>query len=190
MLGLIVPLLILLPQIAKNLQQRAEISEDEGNAAYAFGEFTRPQPPAFVQEPPEWLLIVVNTLLLLLLFAFIFYLLRRFRPKPEPQAILVRQVKQALANLETGVDFKDVVMRCYAQMCLGLQENQGIKRPQAMTPREFEAYLADAGIVSNHIQQLTRLFEDVRYGPKTSDAAKENEAVYCLQSILEIYGQA
>jgi hypothetical protein len=35
-----------------------------------------------------------------------------------------------------------------------------------------------------HIQQLTRLFESVRYGAKTPDETQENLAVECLQAIV------
>jgi hypothetical protein len=73
-------------------------------------------------------------------------------------------------------------------MCQGLQSGQNLPRKKNMTPREFESYLAEAGIHSDHIQQLTRLFEGVRYGAKTTDSITENHAKYYLQTILQTYG--
>jgi hypothetical protein len=131
---------------------------------------------------------VVNGLFFLLIFFSILYLWRQFRPKPDTQAVVVKQVRRALSDLESGSALKDVIIACYAQMCHGLQESQSIRRHKAMTPREFEKHLSNAGIASIHIHQLTRLFENVRYGAQPTDQTKEDQAKLCLQSILEVYG--
>jgi hypothetical protein len=53
-----------------------------------------------------------------------------------------------------------------------------------MTPREFEARLATAGLREDHIQRLTRLFEAVRYGTQSPGKREEREAVDCLTAIV------
>jgi hypothetical protein len=189
-IAMIIPLVILLPQIAKLMTQQSDLSEAEGVGGYFLGDTAFPQAPDYVQNPPEWLFLLVNFALLFLILLVAFFLWRRFRPKPDTQAVVVKEVRRALSNLDSGLDFKDVVIACYAQMCQKLQESQQIKRHRAMTPREFEEHLSNAGIASIHIQQLTRLFEGVRYGAKSSDAATQNEAKLCLQSILEVYGDS
>ena len=187
MIAMVIPMVILLPQIAKIMAQQSELANEQQAGGYLLGEATHPQPPDFIQNPPEWLFLAINALLLLIILGGIIYLWRRFRPKPDAQAVVVKEVRRALSNLDSGLELKGVVITCYAQMCQGLQESQHITRHQAMTPREFELHLSSAGIASTHIQQLTRLFEGVRYGQESTDADTENDARLCLQSILEIY---
>ncbi len=40
-----------------------------------------------------------------------------------------------------------------------------------------------------HIQRLTRLFENIRYGNKPSGKQEEQEAIACLTAIVKTYGQ-
>jgi len=189
MLAFIIPLVILLPQIANSMTEQPTMGEEQQAGGYAPGGGTYPQAPDFIQNPPEWLFLIVNALLLFLILGGIFYLWRRLRPNSDERAVVVKEVRRALSNLESGSELKDVVIACYAQMCQGLQESQQIKRHRAMTPREFENHLSKAGIASTHIQHLSRLFESVRYGAKQTDVATENEAKRCLRSILEVYGE-
>jgi hypothetical protein len=187
---IVFPLIMLMPYIAEKFApQEPRAQEAQGAAgALTFGGEPLPAPPAFIQEPPAWFLFLIKMLLLALVLAGIALLWRIFRPRPDPQAVVVRRVRQALSGLESGQTFKDVVIACYAQMCRELQEAQGIERPLALTPREFEVYLAAAGIDSLHIRQLTLLFEGVRYSDRPSDPVKERQAVQALQAITEAYG--
>jgi len=189
MLAFIIPLVILLPQIAKAMTEQPTMGEEAQASGYALGEAAFPQPPDFIQNPPEWLFLIINALLIFIILGGIFYLWRRLRPISDERAVVVKEVRRALSNLESGSALKNVVIVCYTQMCQGLQESQQIKRHRAMTPREFENHLSNAGIASTHIQQLTRLFESVRYGAQQTDVTTENEAKRCLQSILEVYGE-
>jgi hypothetical protein len=188
MFAMIFPLMILLPYIAKRLAMQQRLSGEEAPGELMLGDATLIETPSFIQQPPEWLFILVNFLLLGLLFVGIYLVWWRFRPKSDAHAVVVRQVRRALLDLDAGLGLKDVVIACYSRMCQGLQQSQRIHRKQDMTPREFEDHLASAGIASAHIQQLTRLFEGVRYGAKASDATAELEAKECLQAILQAYG--
>ena len=179
-----------LPEIAKNLAEGAGLLGIEGQSGdLILGENTFPQPPPFVQEPPEWLFAAVNLLLVALFCGGIYLLWRSLRPKPSDKAVVVQEVRKALSELETGAELKDVVIACYDKMCQGLGKSRLIQRQNSMTPREFEERLAQAGIVSVNIRQLTRLFEGVRYGAKTPDKVTEHEAIQCLQAILQVYGE-
>jgi len=189
MLAFVIPLVILLPQLARRLALQRALSGEETAGEFALGETALPEPPPFVQQPPEWLFILINGILVALLIWGIYLLWRRLHPKSKPQTVVVRQIKRALTDLDAGLGLKNVVIACYANMCQEMQKSQELERQHDMTPREFEAHLANAGIASIHIQQLTRLFENVRYGAKASDATIELEARKCLQAILQAYGE-
>lgn len=183
-------LMVLLPNIAKRLVQRPGSVEMEGLPGdLSFGDAAFPEPPPFIQHPPQWFLMLVELLLLVLFFGGIYLIWRRLHPRSDAQVVLVSSVKQALTDLESGSRLEDVVIACYAKMCRELQKNRRIWRHQAMTPREFENHLANAGIASTHIQQLTLLFENVRYGAKPTDSIIEHKAVQCLQAIVQTYGE-
>ena len=152
-----------------------------------------PSPPDFVANPPHWVVYGVDILLLLipLTLAWLFWLRwRGNRRKGAPLELLAEEAQQALTRLQGGHNLKDTIMRCYAEMSQALQKERGIERQQAMTPREFEHYLAQSGLRDEHIRQLTRLFENVRYGGKTPGQREEQEAVACLQAIVQAYGKA
>jgi hypothetical protein len=182
-------MVLLLPQIAKSITQQAGREPEDPQGGFPLGETNFPTPPSFIQNPPEWLLIVFNVSFLLLIFGIIYFVWRRYRPRSDTQAVVVTQVKQALSDLDAGLELKDVVIDCYSKMCRGFQKDHQITRKKAMTPREFEAHLAIAGFDNVHIHQLTRLFEGVRYGANAPDKTQEIEARQCLQSILQVYDE-
>ena len=99
-----------------------------------------------------------------------------------------QEARQAVQTLAAGSDLKDTVLRCYRDMNRALSQQRGINRQQAMTPREFAAYLAGIGLRDEHIQRLTRLFENVRYGTYTASERDKREAVDCLNAIVRVYG--
>jgi len=187
---LILTMVVLLPYIAREMNRQVNpLGQESAPGAYPAGEALLPEPPPFVQQPPAWLLGLAKGLLLFLIFAGVYWLWRYLRPKPVSQAVVVRHIKQALSDLESGMALEDVVIACYRKMCQELQKTRQVQRQRYMTPREFEDYLADAGISSVHIQQLTLLFEGARYGAKNTDAVKEDQARQNLQEILKAYGE-
>jgi hypothetical protein len=188
MIAWIIPLVIILPQIARSMTQNVEIPDESQPGGMLPGETSFPQAPDFVQNPPEWLFLLTNAILLLLIFIGLILIWRKFRPQKDTKAIVLTEIRRALADLDSGVQLKNVVFACYAQMCHEFQEKQGVKRHRAMTPREFEVQLLEAGFASHHIQKLTQLFEAVRYGGKSVDLLTENEAKISLSAILEAYG--
>jgi hypothetical protein len=186
----ILTMLLILPYIANRIVQRPgpdEMVELPGQ--FSPGDVVIPEPPPFVQQPPEWFLILVKVLILGLLLGGIYLIWRFLRPKLDAQTVVVKSIKQALFDLDSGLEFEDVVIACYSKMCRGLQKYRHIQRHKAMTPREFETHLSKAGITSVHIKQLTQLFEGVRYGAKPTDKITELKARQYLQAILQAYGQ-
>ena len=143
--------------------------------------------PAFVAQPPQWLVVLVSVALIALLCGGIWFFWRRQRVPENP---LVAPAQQALASIEAGEDLHDTVLRCYIEMSRILGEQRGIVRHQAVTPREFEQQLMAAGLRDGHIRQLTRLFEGVRYGARRPTHRDERAAVDCLTAIVETYGRS
>jgi hypothetical protein len=94
------------------------------------------------------------------------------------------EAERAWQALITGLDLKDVIVKCYRQMSLALEHEQGIERKDFMTTREFEYLLETAGVPHDPIHQLTRLFEAVRYGNWQPNPVDEQKAIHCLQAIM------
>jgi hypothetical protein len=94
--------------------------------------------------------------------------------------------ENARQELRTGLGLKDVILRCYRQMSLALENQQGIERKDYMTTREFEKLSESLGVPTVPIHQLTQLFEAVRYGNWQPNTVDEDQAINCLEAI-ELY---
>jgi hypothetical protein len=152
-----------------------------------------PTPPDFVVNPPGWFVTGVTIFLMVLLLGigwFIWRYFNRWGHEPATLERLAHEAQEALKGLQAGADLRDVIMRCYFEMSQILNNERGLRRQEAMTPREFEAYLAQSGLRSEHIQRLTRLFESVRYGNKSPGQQEEQEAITCLTVISQTYGRS
>ena len=155
-----------------------------------WGELPSLEPPEeLLASPPSWLVFVVSTLLALavtaLLAGLIVWWWQRTHPPIAALEELAQEARKAIAALRDGGELRDTILSCYRRMVQTLREKQGIERPQAMTPREFERRLAQTGLPQPDIQRLTRLFEHVRYGDKTPAPSEEQEAVAALQAIAQ-----
>jgi hypothetical protein len=95
------------------------------------------------------------------------------------------QAQAAIDALLAGADPSDTVLRCYLEMSRVLRKERGLSRNEAMTAREFEASLGQAGLPNEPVRQLTRLFETVRYGAKVSGGTEGRQAVACLTAIVQ-----
>jgi hypothetical protein len=143
----------------------------------------------FAASPPQWLVfaasLVLAVLVAILLLGAIWLVWQRVRRPARPLEQLAQEAQDAVEALRAGADLKNTVMRCYFEMSRVLSELRGIKRSEAMTTREFEQHLAAAGLPSQEVRQLTRLFEGVRYGAESSDKQEERQAIACLSAIVE-----
>jgi hypothetical protein len=142
----------------------------------------------FIANSPRWLVFLATLGLALLtaaaLVGAIWLIWRRLQRPERPLERLAREAQQALDALQSGADLKDTIMRCYFEMSQVLSERRGIRREQAMTTREFERHLEEAGLPGEYVQQLTRLFEGVRYGTRVPDEGQERLARVCLAAVV------
>jgi hypothetical protein len=99
------------------------------------------------------------------------------------------EAQRAVEALKTGLDLRNVILRCYEQMSLALQREQDIKREEAMTAREFERLLQARGIPREPVHQLTLLFEVARYGHRLLAPEDEQKAYECLNAIVRYSGE-
>jgi len=188
--SIVLALMLIMPRVVERLNPPEMEPFGQGAPGeLPLGDSPFPEPPPFIQQPPDWLLTLVGLLLLVLFLVGIFLVWRWLRRKPDPKTVMVANIRHALSEIESGSEFKDVVVACYAKMCRELQRSQGIQRHTALTPREFETTLSQSGINSHHIGELTRLFEGARYGFQGSDPSSETRAIASLQAILKVYGE-
>jgi len=117
-----------------------------------------------------------------------FWLYRVLRPPKSQLKDLTRAARTALQDISAGRDWDDTVIQCYARMSEALDQKRGLHRQQAMTPQEFAIRLEQAGLPSDPVRRLTRLFEKARYGGRKSSREDVNEAVTCLTAILHAVG--
>jgi len=139
----------------------------------------------FQSEPSQWVNIIANLMFIFFVIGTAWFIFQRLQNAVSPLDKLNIEVKKALTNLESGVDLRSTVLRCYAEMSRVIREQKGIKRNAAMTPREFEQNLHAIGLPEINIVRLTRLFEDVRYGDKKLGVEDERVAIDCLEAIVE-----
>ena len=165
---------------------------EEGGFAEAPGAVAEalPATPEIVAAPPGWLTALIALALALAVVVSIWLVWRRLKLlQPDVRSELVEAAEQTLADLDRGADVRDAVLRCYADMTRHFGADRKLVRRTGMTPREFAAHLAAAGVDDEHIHRLTRLFETVRYGGRVSDEPMAQEARACLNSIVSSYGR-
>lgn len=149
------------------------------------------QPAEFSGSPPGWLIILTSFILAAVvigLIAGLIYAITRNHHQPAPRVSLVRiaeEAESAMTAIQAGSDLRDTVIRCYVEMSRVVRTSRGIARQQAVTAREFEEQLARAGLPGSSVHDLTRLFEDVRYGAKSLDPREEGRATACLAAIAD-----
>ena len=152
-------------------------------------------PPTFT--PPQmqtgWVLLisfVVLAAMLLLLWAAYRWWLGPLGQRPSGMASIRDIARASLDDIASGRDWGDVIIQSYVRMNEAVSTRRGLLRAAAVTPREFAERLEQAGLPAQAVGRLTRLFEAVRYGSKASSQSDVNEAVACLNSILQACGQA
>lgn len=149
-----------------------------------------PAPTGFVANPSDWLVTAVSIAFVALIIGLLIgvaWYVRRSTESPLEQ--LAGEAQDTLEELRAGRDFRNTVIRSYAEMSRILSERQGITRRQGMTPREFEQRLKDVGLPREDVGRLTHLFEEVRYGARSPGEGDEREAEACLTAIVHAAGR-
>jgi len=88
-----------------------------------------------------------------------------------------------IEETDEGESFENEVYRAWAEMTDSLT----VDHPESSTPGEFAAAAVDAGLEREDVEQLTRLFADVRYGGAEATADREQAAVDTLRRIEATY---
>lgn len=104
----------------------------------------------------------------------------------EEAAAVAGAAGRAAERIEAG-DGEDVdneVYRAWRDMTRLLD----VERPESSTPGEFADSAVEAGIEREDVSDLTRLFEDVRYGHRETTDVEERRAVEILRRIEAEYG--
>ncbi len=136
-----------------------------------------------IGTPPANLYGIVVVVVLLAALLASGWLLKEFLRKPKPENPLAIETEAALRALESGQDFRNVIVRCYLNMIQVLKDERGIERQASVTPREFEGWLSSQGVPDVPINQLTRLFEKARYSDQLPGSRDEQVAMECLSAI-------
>jgi len=143
--------------------------------------------PKFTQ-PAHWLTLIIGFIVIcsILLGALMYW--QRINKPIESLGLLAKEAQLTIDKLRAGDDIKDTVIRCYYQMSWILDNRRGITRKSTMTPREFEKILHNIGLPGEQVSQLTRLFENVRYGGIHAGKTDDTIAINSLQAIVDAFG--
>lgn len=158
--------------------QTPQMTLPEGAAEPVDLSFVTPQTPTF-----RFLGTLIAASIMIAAAWQIIQRIRRERRR-QPLERIAEEAESAIREINAGGDLRNTIIRCYVEMNQSLFEYKGINRKESMTPREFEESLGSIGVSRTNLAQLTRLFEDVRYGGKDMGVRGGQEAVDCLRAIV------
>jgi hypothetical protein len=90
---------------------------------------------------------------------------------------------RAADRIDDGTAVENEIYRAWREMTDPLD----VDRPETSTPREFAGAAVDAGLERDDVEELTRLFEDVRYGDVEATEGMEARAVSVLRRVEAAY---
>ncbi|AFZ73706.1 DUF4129 domain-containing protein [Natronobacterium gregoryi] len=93
---------------------------------------------------------------------------------------------RAADRLSDATDIDNEIYRAWREMTRPLE----VDRPESSTPREFAQAAIDVGLERDHVEELTRLFEDVRYGHEEPTPEMERRATTVLREIELVYAES
>ncbi|MFB6154504.1 MAG: DUF4129 domain-containing protein [Haloferacaceae archaeon] len=107
---------------------------------------------------------------------------------PEPNDVARQEAIGAVAGqaadrIEETDDLDNEVYRAWVEMTRHLD----VPNPEASTPSEFATAAVDAGMAREDVDDLTAVFEEVRYGGAAPTAERERRAVEALRRIESEY---
>lgn len=146
--------------------------------------------PKFVSNPSDTAVWLVTLAVVLLLVAGAISLTWWLRKQQRPSTLreLADDAQDALAAIQAGGPLEETILRCYRDMCTVLQRERNLERASSMTPTEFVRTLQGKGLPIQPFQQLTRLFEDLRYGAGLPGPHQEQQAIDSLTAIVAACG--
>lgn len=184
-------ILFLLMNGIRSMNPSAQEAEQQGNMRMEMpnlGEIAPGKPlPEFTADPSEGTVLAVTlaiSLLVVGLAAIAIWYFVTHREKPLPMEALAFEAQKAIDSIQAGGPLEETITRCYREMCRVLQKERHIERGTAMTPSEFEQVLTTKGFPQQAVHDLTRLFEEIRYGSKRAGAREEQIAIDSLSAIV------
>jgi hypothetical protein len=99
--------------------------------------------------------------------------------RPDGIEAVGRAAGAAADRIEAGADADNEVYRAWREMT----DRLAVPRTDATTPAEFADAAVAAGFEREDVAELTRLFEEVRYGDAPATADREERAVAALRRI-------
>lgn len=97
-----------------------------------------------------------------------------------------RAAGAAADRIEDDADVGNEVYRAWTEMTALLD----LSNPRTSTPGEFASAAVEAGMARGDVDELTRLFEEVRYGGESPTEDREERAVTALRRIESAYADA
>ena len=179
-IAVLVAVVYFLPQISSGQRAYIPNAPSEVSTQPDFNYSVTP-----LEQPPQ---ILIRLVLAAIVFGISLTFLKNiahWRRKTQPDDALIQEAQNAVDAIQSGVDLKNVILHCYAQMTRALYREQGIERQDNMTAREFERQLEIKGFPPTPVHQLTALFEKVRYGAQKTSAQDEKTAMDCLNEIIQ-----
>jgi len=142
-------------------------------------------PVAPLGDPPQLLIqfVIVGIVLACGLIAIM--MMKRWWAPKKIEDELLQDAEEAVKALQNGMDFENVIIRCYLQMTRSIQKERGLERNYSMTVQEFKHWLVGIGFPTIPLQQLTSLFEKVRYGKQQINSLDEQIALQSLNEIIK-----
>jgi len=164
------------------LSSESEADSDQGAESPATALFESLQ-----FEPSDFFVFLISSILVLGMMAGMVVLWRKTRKEEvsSPLDEFSNKAQKALDQVKSGQDLRNTIIRSYSEMSEALVQHQNIKRSEMMTPREFEKLLSQYSLPQNPIQELTHLFEEVRYGRKELGKEEEKKCIECLSAIIQ-----
>ncbi|MFC3478326.1 DUF4129 domain-containing protein [Halobacterium litoreum] len=91
----------------------------------------------------------------------------------------------AADRIDDADDVENEVYRAWRDMT----DHIDVGDPETSTPGDFAAAASDAGMADAHVDTLTDLFRDVRYGGQDATEDRERRAVDALRAIEDRYAE-
>ena len=105
-------------------------------------------------------------------------------PDPtEDVAAVGRAAGEAADRIEESTDVANEVYRAWREMTRHLD----VANPRSSTPSEFAGAAVEAGMAREDVDELTALFEEVRYGGESPTDERERRALDALRNIEREY---
>jgi len=142
-------------------------------------------PVAPLGEPPQLLIQFVTVGIVFGGGLIAIMMMKRWLTPTKIEDELLQDAKEAVKALQDGMDFENVIIRCYLNMAHSIQKERDLVRNYSMTVQEFEHWLIELGFPTIPLQQVTSLFEKVRYGKKQIDDLDEQVAIQSLNEVIK-----